>query len=88
MSLRVDDQLVYELRIDRVVGRSEYAARGRQAHYRAVFCISPRELYAIKFLVAVLNLAGAVGDENWSENEQIDIVCGVRLDSEVLDETG
>ena len=52
------------LRIDYVIGRSEYAARGRQAHYRAVVCISPCELDGVKFLVAVLYLTGAVGDED------------------------
>ena len=53
-------------------------------HYRAVVCISPCELDCVQFLVAVLYLTGAVGNKNWGENEWIDIVCGVRLDSEYI----
>lgn len=56
------------LRIDYVVGRSEYAGRGRQTHYGVVVCMSPRELDGVKFLVLVLYLAGAVGDEDWGEH--------------------
>lgn len=59
-----------------IVWRREYAGRGRQAHYGAVVCISPCELDGVKFLVAVLHLTGAVGDEDWSDNERIDIVSG------------
>lgn len=39
-----------------VVGRSEYAGRGRQAHYGSLVGMSPCELDGVKFLVAVVQV--------------------------------
>ena len=72
------------LRIDYVVGRSEYAGRCGQADYRAVVGKAPREFDRVKFLVTVLNLAGAVGDENRGKNQRVVTVGLVQLDTEYI----
>ena len=70
------------LRIDYVIGRCEYAGRGRQAHYGAVVCISPCELDLVKFFIAVLHLASGIGDKDEGHDKRIILVGRVRLDSE------
>lgn len=72
------------LRIDYVVGRSEYAGRCSKSDYRAIVSKSPSELDRVKFLVTVLNLAGAVGDENRGKNQRVVTVGLVQLDSEYI----
>lgn len=65
-----------------IIGFSEDAGRGGEPHYGAVVLVTPRELYFVKFLVAVLKLAGGVGNEYRGENKRVVAVGRVRLDSE------
>ena len=73
---------IASLRVNEIVRRSENAGRSRQAHYGAVVCISPCELDGVKFLVAVLYLAGAVCNEYRGEKQRVITVGRVRLDTE------
>lgn len=76
------DCAIASLRVNEIVWFSENAGRGGEPDDWAVFNISPCELDFVKFLVAVLYFAGAVGNEYRGEKQRVITVGRVRLDTE------